>query len=150
MPIIGDLSRARSVHRRDLPGTTVTVTVRRGDLVVQEHPGLRFPLPGVTRPRGKSETRERRQRQCRRRRCGNRWPQCSRGEPARRFPRCRRDTFTLSLSLSHSALRLSVRRAGRRLFPLSTEQQPAIRRATPFCSLALSRHHERATGAVAS
>lgn len=46
--------------------------------------------------------------------------------------------------------RSTVRRAGRRLFPLSTEQQPAIRRATPFCSLVLSRLREGATGTAAS
>lgn len=65
-----------------------------------------------------------------------------------------RHTFTLSrsrsFSLSFYILLLSslspsarspslVRRANRRLFPLSTEQQPAIRRATPFCSLETSR-----------
>ncbi|KAL0129113.1 hypothetical protein PUN28_004068 [Cardiocondyla obscurior] len=65
---------------------------------------------------------------------------CSQGEPARRFPRRRRihSPFRSPLlaALSPSFASSLVHRAGRRLFSLLTEQQPAIRRATPFCSLA--------------
>lgn len=98
------------------------------------------------RPRGKSEARETHDNA--RRWCGNRRPpmQLKRACPSLSTPPRRiRSPFRSHLLSHRSPL---VRRAGRRLFPLSTEQQPAIRRATPFCSLTLSRLHERATGAA--
>lgn len=106
--------------------------------------GIAFPASWYyAGPRGKSRAA----RQCRR--CGNRRAamQLKRARPSLSSPPRRiRSPFRSPPPRASS----TVRRAGRRLFPLSTEQQPAIRRATPFCSLALSGLRERATETAAS